>query len=81
MFLFLDRNSLLGDKVGHGGGTAFTNVVPRQQNICLTIARGINGTKESVVDHLKRAACQLEHVLKTPFALSKRISRGFHFVK
>ena len=70
---------MLRDKVA--AGIAFTIAVPRQQNICLTVARGINGTKESVVDHLKRAACQLEHVLKTPFALSKRISRGFHFVK
>ena len=81
MFLFLDRNSLLGDKVGHVGGTAFTNVVPRQQNICLTIARGIEGTTALVADCLKRAACRLEHVLRIPFEMSTRTLRGFHFVK
>ena len=76
----LDRNSLLGDKVGHVGGTAFTNVVPRQQNICLTIARGIEGPTALVADCLKKAACRLEHVLRIPFEMSTRILRGFHFV-
>lgn len=67
--------------VGAVMGVTFTVAVPRQQNICLVVSRGINGTKVSIIDNLKAAACYLERVLKIPFHMSKRISRGFHIVQ
>ena len=72
---------MIGHRAGCAGGIAFTTVVPRQQNICLTIARGMDGTATSVIEHLKSAACELERALQIPFAMSTRTSRGLHFVK
>ncbi|MCO5570268.1 hypothetical protein L7F22_023987 [Adiantum nelumboides] len=61
-------------------GAAFTVAVPRQQNICLVVSRGIIGMKASIVQNLMSAACYLERVLDIPFPMSKRVSRGFQIV-
>lgn len=62
-------------------GVAFTVAVPRQQNICLVVCRGIDGMKATLVENLKSAACCLERVLDIPFPMYKRVTRGFHLVQ
>ncbi|KAI5066270.1 hypothetical protein GOP47_0018894 [Adiantum capillus-veneris] len=61
-------------------GAAFTVAVPRQQNICLVVSRGIIGMKSCIVQNLTSAACYLERVLDIPFPMSKRVARGFKLV-
>ncbi|KAH7429861.1 hypothetical protein KP509_09G068900 [Ceratopteris richardii] len=61
-------------------GATFTVAVPRQQNICLVVCRGIRGTEGNIIDNLSSAALSLENILHVPFPMSKRATRGFQLV-